>query len=117
VFEKGYNSHKIKTMRSQWPSGQLEVNVDGDEIKVTIRPLGGKETFGNIKFPKGIRFLSASWWRWRSLCSIAEKEFNRRQQVDDANAKRWEVEEIDIALVQTFPEIIEEQIFGDNDDN
>ena len=32
------------------------------------------------------------------------------------NATKWEIEKIDRAIIETFPDIIEEQIFGDDDD-
>ena len=105
-------------MRSQWNSGQVEVKATDSGIEVRITPLGGGATTGVLKYPKGLwlfRIFMLSWWRWRSICRIAEKEEARREKVDKQNQIKWEREQVDEALIRTFPEIIEDQLFGDDD--
>ena len=112
VFENNHHG-RIGSMRSQWPSGHIEIKAYGDDISVMITPLGSSATTGKISHPGGIRFLNVSWWRWRSLCKDAEKENRRRAKIDKLNQQKWETEQMDRAIVQTFPEIIEDEIFGD----
>ena len=114
-FQKSDYSTYINKLVSDFPNGRVEIICHRDKLNIVIMSLGvSGSIIGKIKFPLGWGILSLSWWRWRLLCSAAEKEYKRQEKIDAENARKWHIESIDKAIIETFPEILEEQIFGDD---
>jgi hypothetical protein len=118
-FEKEYGSNnRIKKAISTFRNGIVEIQCESNCFAVNIVPQGSsvRLTQGKLKFPLNIKYFSIYWWKWRSLCKDLEKEYRRQERIDYENAVKWEIEKIDRAIIETFPDVIEEQIFGDDND-
>jgi hypothetical protein len=110
---KNDSSNKIKEMKSTFPNGTIQIELFYNDFNVEITPKGEHATYGKLELGKK-KWLSMSWWRWRKLCYTAEKEYNKNIKKDKENSKMWEAENVDRAIIQTFPEILEDEIFGED---
>lgn len=113
VFENSGDKY-IKRMKSTFPNGIVDINLYSDRFNVEVKTASGSTSFGKLEFFLGKPILSLSWWRWRSLCHLAEEDHKRNMKRDKENSKRFEIEDMDRAIIETFPDVLEDQIFGDD---
>lgn len=106
----------VRKIKSRFPNGNVEVNFFYGKFNVQIKPLGADINYGELKFKYSfpiVYLFYSSWWKWRMICNKVESESKRKQKQDLKNHVKWEKESIDKAIIETFPEVLEDQIFGD----
>jgi hypothetical protein len=114
-FETSYGTNYIRKAISHFKNGDISVTCESTKFIVRICPANQiKAIESDFKFPLKIKFLSLHWWKWRSLCSELEKEFKRQEKVDLENEARWTIECIDRAIIETFPDIIENELLRED---
>ena len=111
------SGYEIESLTSSFNNGVVEITKHSKKIVVSIR-VGSfsslEESIGTLYFLFGICFFSLSWWRWQIVCLAVERNLNKKILEHKRKKEKTEIEEIDKAIIEVFPEVLEDEIFGDD---
>lgn len=107
--------HRIRYVTNNTCGSVIEIDLWYDSLRLIITKSFGNSVEGSIKIGNSItRLFSVSWWRWRSICNLIEIRIRNRNKEIIRIDMNIESKLIDEALVEVFPEILEDALFGED---
>lgn len=108
---------RVEEIFVAWDNGvSIKIYQGVNYVDVTImNDSVNKRNKASMAFPgKLLRLFNISWWRWTLLCRKIRKDYKKQQKLDSIIEKQKRNEQFDEAIVEAFPDILEDQIFGDD---
>jgi hypothetical protein len=94
---------------------KVTVRCESNCLKVEI-DINFRRIDGQIDFPGKVPFFSLSWWRWKKLARKLEGIHILKHKIEAQQTVTKNKTEMDEAMIQIFPEIIEKTLLGGGDD-
>lgn len=71
---------------------------------------------GEVRFPFKIFLFSSLWFKWKKICKKIEKEHRLKKKLEKQKESEKNKAQLDETMTTMFPDLIERELFGDDDD-
>lgn len=105
-----FNGDRLVSLKTEFEKGVVQIRKKDGYFEIRFK-YGTTSTNTELKYRWAL--FSPSHWRWRKMAKALEKKQTQDKKVRAKQYEEWRQQELNEAMLETFPELLEESLLGD----